>query len=121
MNRSEFTYLYEVDATVPVTLQIGVRADPSLDETESFAAVLYFQQADGTQVEVAKIDNAEHEEGTVHIDRYYREVGAEIKDFSVDIDGWKEADKYLNENAEHYAQTYLRNHGAEPRNDVENY
>jgi hypothetical protein len=69
---------------------------------------------------VAKIDNSEHEERGVHIDQYYREVGAETKDFSIDIDGWEEADKHLEENAEHYAQTYLRHHGTEPRDDVEN-
>jgi hypothetical protein len=29
MGQSEFTYGYEVDAAVPVILQLGVRVDPS--------------------------------------------------------------------------------------------
>jgi hypothetical protein len=84
-NQSEFAYVYPAGKHRGIEFQIGVRADPSINEHDSFAAILFFQLRDGTRVEVAKVDNAEQEEGTIHIDRYYREVGADIKDFSSEL------------------------------------
>lgn len=111
----EFEYQYETDKMRSTVFQIGVRADPTLGNVDSFAAILFFEQADGTVVEVAKIDNSEHDEGEIHIDRYYREKGADIKDFEVDVDGPFEADAYLKNNWQHFARTYLENHGTQPR------
>lgn len=111
----DFAYLYELNRVRGTVFQIGARADPSLDNPDSFAVILFFELADGTVVEVAKVDNTEHESGTIHVDRYYRDHGAETKDFDVDIDGLYEADAYLERNWERFAQAYLDTHGKQPR------
>lgn len=90
--------------------QIGVRADPTLNDVKSFAAVLFYEQVDGERVEIAKIDNAEHDEGTIHFDRYYRAEGAKRKDFDVDVDSVFEAEDHLEENWQRYARLYYENH-----------
>jgi len=110
-----FDYLHEAGTLRNIVFQIGVRADPTLNNVDSFAAILFFRKSDGTDIEVAKIDNTEHEDGTIHIDRYYRQHGAENKDFTVDVDDVWEADKHLEDNWERFARTYLENHGTEPR------
>lgn len=107
----QFDYLHEAGTLRGVVFHIGVRADPTLNDVSSFAAVLFFRKSDGTDIEVAKIDNTEHREGKIHIDRYYREEGADEKDFTVDIDEAWDADKYLEDNWQHFARTYLDNHG----------
>lgn len=117
MTISGFTYVYEAGTIQDVVFQIGARHTPDSMQVESFAVVLFFELADGTRVEVAKIDNSEHRDGTIHIDRYYREVGTEDKDFDVDIDDCWEAEDFLKDNWEHYAHTYLQNHGKKPRTD----
>lgn len=98
-----------------IVFQIGARADPTLNNVNSFAAILFFQKSDGSVIEVAKVDNTEHNEGRIHIDRYYREQSADEKDFTVDVSDVWEADKHLEDNWEHYARTYLENHGKEKK------
>jgi hypothetical protein len=110
---AEFDYLHEAGKMKGIVFQIGVRADPTLNNVNSFAAILFFQKSDGSVIEVAKVDNTEHNEGRTHIDRYYREQGADEKDFTVDVSGVWGADKHLEDNWEHYARTYLENHGKE--------
>jgi hypothetical protein len=66
---------------------------------------------------MAKMDNTEHDEGSIHIDRYYREVGAKVKNFDADVDDCWDAENFLCENAQRFGRTYLRNHGKEPRTD----
>ncbi len=117
-DQSEFAYVYPAGEHRNIEFQIGVRADPSISEVDSFAAILFFQLRDGTRVEVAKLDNIEHEEGTIHIDRYYREIGAEIKDFSINVDDVWGADEYLEENWKRFAQVYLNNHGEQQRDSI---
>lgn len=114
---SEFAYIYEIGRLRGTVFQIGARHTPSSTNVESFAVVLFFDLSDGTRVEVAKIDDSEHEEGQIHIDRYYREVGADDKDFDVDVEDCWEAEDMLKENWGHYAQTYLQNHGKKPREE----
>lgn len=113
--KSEFEYQYEAGKIRSIDFQIGVRADPSVNNPESFAAILFFVLRDGTVVEVAKVDNAEHEEGAIHVDRYYREMGTDDKDFEVDISGVWEADEYLQSNWKRFARTYLDNHREQQR------
>lgn len=78
---------------------------------ESFATVLYFEKNDEERVEVAKIDDSEHEAGAIHFDRYYRAEGATRKDFEVDISSVFEAEKLLAKNWRRYARLYEENHG----------
>lgn len=108
---SRFAYVYDVGVYRGRTYQIGVRAEPSLDAISSFAAILFFERWDGERVEVAKIDNAEHDEGRIHFDRYYRAEGTDAKDFDVDIGSVWEAEDHLEANWLHYARTYEENHG----------
>jgi len=79
----QFDYLHEVGTLRDVVFHIGVRAD----------------------------HNTEHRKGTIHIDRYYREEGADEKDFTLDVDEIWDADTYLEDNWQHFARTYLDNHG----------
>jgi hypothetical protein len=121
MNQSEFTYDYPLDKRREIEYSIGVRHDPSMNNVESFAAVLFFNLRDGTCVEVAKVDNSQHDgEADIHIDRYYREVGANIKQFDPDIEGWEDAEAYLIDNWKELADRYYENHGGEPRADGAN-
>jgi hypothetical protein len=108
---AKFDYLHEAGKMREFVFQVGVRADPTLDNINSFAAILFFQKSNGEIVEVAKIDNTEHADGEIHIDRYYREQDADDKDFTVDVDDVWEADKHLKDNWQHYARTFLDNHG----------
>jgi hypothetical protein len=90
-------------------------SEPNSNNIESFAVILFFELADGTRVEVAKIDDTEHNDGKIHIDRYYREVGADSKDFDTDVEDAWEADEHLQANWERFSRTYLENHGRQPR------
>lgn len=117
MTESEFTYVYDQGVLRGTVFQIGARHTPSTNNIESFAVILFFELADGTRVEVAKIDDTEHDEGGIHVDRYYRAIGADDKDFDVDIADCWEAEDYLRENWEHFARTYLDNHGRAPRDE----
>jgi hypothetical protein len=120
--QSELTYDYSAGVDAPVELRIGVRHDPSINNVESFAAILFFSLDDGTRVEVAKIDDSDHGEdgSSIHLDRYYREVGADIKDYDIDVDGWDDAEKHLEKRAQSYVTTYLQNHGNARRSDEKN-
>lgn len=121
MPQSDFTYLISKGERRGLVYNIGVRHDPDLNNVESFAAVLFFQLRDGTRVEVAKVDNSTHEgEEDIHVDCYYREIGADFKQFDIGITDWVEAEEYLNENWERFADRYYENHGPEPRTDGAN-
>ena len=104
-----FDYVYEIGSWRGRSYRIGVRADPTLDDVQSFAVVLFFERADGSRVEVAKIDDVEHDEGAVHFDRYYRAEGAERKDFDVDVASVFEAESLLAGNWRRYARIYEQN------------
>lgn len=69
---------------------------------------------------MAKVDDSPHDEGDVHVDRYYRDLGAEVKDFDIDFDGWADADDYLTDNWQRFAQLYDEHHGKEVRDDSAN-
>lgn len=115
MAKYNFNYQHEAGMVRGVVFQIGVRAEPDLHNVLSFAVILFIPKEDGSIVEVAKVDNAEHDEGTIHIDRYYREVGADVKNFEIDVDSVWEADKYIEDHWDQFARKYLENHGVEPR------
>lgn len=106
---SGFDYVYEVGSLRGRVYRVGVRMDPSLNDVQSFAVVLFFERADGSRVELAKIDDAEHDDGEVHFDRYYRAESAERKDFDIDVDSVFEAEDLLAENWRRYARIYQRN------------
>lgn len=80
-----FTYWHELGRYRERTYYLGIRADPSLNDVQSFAVVLYYERPEGGSVEVAKIDNSSHDEGDIHVDRYYRELSAPRKDFDADF------------------------------------
>lgn len=120
MIQSEFTYEYELNEFRGEMYHIGVRTDPSPNNVESFAAILFFQKRDGTRVEVAKVDDSPHEEGDIHADCYYRDIGAEIKDFDTPISDVWEAEEYLENNWRRFARLYGDNHGTEVRADNAN-
>lgn len=120
MSQSDFSHTYPVATFRETQYSIGTRADPSINNVESFAVILFFSLPDGARVEVAKVDDSPHEEGDVHVDRYYREVGAEVKHFDDDIDDWVDAEDHLTENAQRFARLYYQHHGMEVRADGEN-
>lgn len=117
MTESEFSYLYEMGRIRSTVFQIGARHTPDSTNVESFAVILFFDLDDGTRVEVAKIDDSKHKEGEIHFDRYYREVGSDDKDFDIDVDDAWEAEDLLKAKWKHFGQTYLDNHGKNPRDD----
>lgn len=47
----EFDYMYEVGSLRGTVFHVGVRADPSVDDVDSFAAVLFFELSNGSLVE----------------------------------------------------------------------
>lgn len=121
MTQSEFLYDYQVTNRRGINYFIGVRADPDLNQVESFAAILFFRLTDGTIVKLCKVDDSPHEGADdIHVDRYYREEGAAIKDFDTTIGRWHEAEDYLRENADNFVDRYYDNHGGEPRDDEKN-
>lgn len=121
MQQSEFVYQYELTPEIRGTAHsIGVRTDPSINNVESFAVILFFQERDGTRVEVAKIDDSTHDEGDIHIDRYYRECGAEVKKFDTSIGDYIEAEAYMKENWQRFARLYNKHHGKKVRADGAN-
>lgn len=121
MSYSEFAYTYNLEPMIRGRVfSIGVRADPSLNNVESFAVILFFRTRDGTRIEVTKIVTTPHDAGRIHIDRYYRAEGAEIKDFDTDIDDWIDAEAYLKTNWQRFARRYLDTHGSDVRNDGAN-
>lgn len=91
-----------------------------MNNVESFAAVLYFKQRDGTLVEIAKVDDSPHAEGDVRVDRHYREIGAEVKDFESGIEEWHEAMDHLKEDWVRFARLYHSHHGTTVRADGAN-
>jgi hypothetical protein len=113
----DFDYLFEAGTLRGIVCQIGARADPSVNNVNSFAVILFFELSDGTVVEVAKVDDSPHKKGTIHVDRYYRAKGADTKDFSVSISTIWEADEYLDNNWKRFVRTYIDNHGKQPRDD----
>lgn len=120
MSQSEFTYQYDAGTFRGTEYSIGARLNPSINNVESFAIILSYELDDGTVVEVAKVDDSPHEAGDIHIDRYYREIGAKIKDFSADIDDWTDAEEHLMDNWRRFARLYHDNHGRGLRTDGAN-
>ena len=121
MTDSEFTYKVSLDTHRQTTYSIGVRLDPTIDNVESFAAILFFALKDGTRVQIAKVDNTLHsDQPAIHVDRYYREPNHELKDFDTDIETWMEAEAYLRDNWQRFVRTYRRNYGDAPRPDDKN-
>lgn len=112
---SEFTHSYDVGQFRGIVILIGTRLSPNANNVESFASILFFELEDGTRVEVAKVDDSEHEEGKIHVDRYYRESGVDPHDFDVDINAWWEGEGYLEENWDKFVQKYLDTHGKQQR------
>jgi hypothetical protein len=110
---STFTYYHNVGTYRGQEFHIGVRAEPNLNSVKSFAVVLFYESSKGEHVEIAKIDNSEHEEGMIHFDRYYRVESAETKDFGIEVDSVFEAEDLLEENWRRYAKLYEENHGIE--------
>ena len=121
MTQSTFTYKYSVGSRRGTKYEIGVRHDPNMNEVESFAVILFFSLEDGTRVEVIKIDDSEHDgvNEDAHVDRYYRELEADVKDFDPDedIDKWVDAEDYVKDDWKEFADRYFRNHGGGPRAD----
>lgn len=113
-----FTYTYEHGTVRGTVYLIGARLDPSTSDVQDFAIVLFFELPSGEVVRVAKVDNTEHGDGKIHIHRNYREEGAEVRDFDVEISDWIEAEDYLLEHAERMVRTYIDNHGRAPREDL---
>lgn len=113
-----FTYHYEQGCVRGTVYHIGARLDPSPNDVEDFAIVLFFELPSGEVVRVAKVDNAEHGEGRIHVHRNYREEGRDVRDFDVEISDWVEAEDYLRERAEHMVRTYISNHGKATREDL---
>lgn len=105
-----FTYWHEMGEHRERTYYLGIRAEPSLNDVRSFAVVLHYERPNGGFVEIAKVDNASHRDGDVHVDRYYREPSAPQKDFDVDVSSLPEAERYLRENWRWFAALHERNH-----------
>lgn len=118
-SQSEFEYSYEKRYRDRV-FTIGVRTDPSINSIESWAVVLQFSLEDGTYVRIIQADNTEHEEGEIHLDCYYREIGRDVKNFDVEFDGPFEAESHIKENFERYVDYYVDTHGWGPRDDEKN-
>lgn len=108
-----FDYRYKHGDFRGTAYYVGVRADPGVYRPSSFAVVLFYQDDHGEAVEVAKVDNTEHREGDVHVDRFYREIGAPRKDFDVDLSTLSEAEAYIRENWRRFARLHDRAHGNE--------
>ena len=109
---TSFDYSYEVGSLYGRAYQIGVRADPDLNDIHSFAAVLFYETGSGERTEIARIDDSEHENAAqaVHIDRLYREPAARTKEYDIDVSEPFEADAYLSRRWERFAQQYETNY-----------
>lgn len=108
-----FTYHYEQGRIQNTVYHIGARLDPSVNNVQDFAIVLFFELPSGEVVRVAKVDNTAHGEGRVHVHRNYREEGRDVRDFDVDISDWIEAEDFLRQHADRVVR--LENHGKTPR------
>lgn len=121
MPQSDFEYQYSPGKRRDVRYTIGVRLDPSANNVESFAAILFFQLSDGTRVQVIKVDDSPHNgKQDIHADRYYRGPSADLKDFDVQFEGWVDAEDYVERNWKDFVDTYHDNYGTEPRDDKKN-
>ena len=117
MDTFDFDYSYEVEGDLyGRTYHVGVRASPSLNQVEDFAALIFWVKSDGKLVEIARIDNTEHpddEEDGPHIHRWYRGQDMHDRDYDIPVENWHEADGYLLDNFSDYAKRYEDNHGDE--------
>lgn len=115
MTSQGFTYSYEYSTVRDTPLFIGARLDPTIDDVENFAIILFFERPSGQVVHVAKIDNTDHHDGNIHIHRNYREKGRPVRDFDIDVENWHEAEEHLLANGERWAIRYVDTHGQNPR------
>lgn len=103
-----FTYRYTHGEFRGRAYYVGVRADPGVYRPASFAVVLFYEDDDGEAVEVAKVDNTEHREGDIHVDRFYRAAGAPRKDFDVNISSLPEAEAFIRQHWRRFARIHAR-------------
>lgn len=118
MSYPGFTYSYEYGTVRETTLFIGARLDPSIDDVDDFAILLFFELPSGEVVHVAKIDNTDRHDGEIHIHRNYREETRRVRDFDIDVETWHEAEDLIAANAERWAIRYLDVHGRKKRTDL---
>lgn len=100
-------YSYEVGKYRERPIQIGVRAEPSLDSPESWAVFLYFEDTEGERTHIARVDTSH---GEIHLDRLYRESMAETKRFDVEISAPHEAEAFLRNKWQSFCQIYADNY-----------
>lgn len=113
-----FDFVVEVGTYADRVYQLGTRVDPEYGaafdpEREcSWAVVLFFEREDGERVVVVRVDDSPHgrDGDPVHVDRLYREEGADRKDFDVDIDSVVDAEDYLEANWLRYARQHRESH-----------
>lgn len=121
--QSEFSYQYQLGERRGRVYTLGVRADPSLNAVESFAVVLFFQLPDGTRIPVVRVDDSPHDDGhgqDIHVDRYDRELGVEVREYRDDITGWEDAADFVEENWKLFADRYYERHEDKRRLDSAN-
>lgn len=101
-----------------LTVYLSIRADPSLDARapEEFAVNLSVSRADGSNIDVARIDTAH---AGVHYDRLYLPEDDPLRrDYGVDIVDYREPQRTLIENWREHVEAYAKTHGL-PDEDVE--
>lgn len=114
----QFDYYYALSpALYGRRYYIGVRLARSGSRTvNNFATLLFWPRDDGATVEVARIDDWKHstdEQSGPHIHRWYRERTVHRRDYDIPVDDVEEAEQYLDENFEPFAQRYEATHGSE--------
>lgn len=123
MQHSAFNYSYELESRRGRIYTIGVRAEPNINNPESFAVILFFQREDGVRVTVVRVDNSPHDDGVtgdIHVDRFDRSVGSSIKEYDHDIDDVYDAEDFVRRNWKVFADRYYESHKDEPRDDGAN-
>lgn len=123
MQHSVFNYSYELESRRGRIYTIGVRADPGLNNVESFAVVLFFQREDGVRVTVVRVDNSAHDDGVeddIHVDRFDRSLGSDIKQYQAEINDVYDAEEFIRRNWKQFADRYYESHEDQLREDGAN-
>jgi len=112
----EFDYHYSLSPAVyDREYQIGVRLETDgRDGVADFATLLFWVRSDGRVVEVARIDDRDHPQDDLsgpHIHRWYREQSRHVRDYDIPVSKFEDAEEYLVENFERFAQQYQTTHG----------